>query len=102
MIEVVSHTDGVSIKGHARYAPHGQDIVCAAVSALTYTLISSIEELTQDKIKYTMSSGSTDIYHGNLSEASLLLVDSFFIGLEAIAQQYPDNVRVISPRRGRR
>lgn len=96
MIEVTHNLDGVSIKGHAEYAPHGQDIVCAAVSALTYTLVASIEQLTTDKIKYVMSSGSTDIHYGNLSEAALLLVDSFFVGIKAIESQYPDNVRVIT------
>ncbi|MCI7181565.1 MAG: ribosomal-processing cysteine protease Prp [Schaedlerella sp.] len=43
MIEVIVHQDGIKISGHAGYAPQGQDIVCAAVSAITQTLIKSIE-----------------------------------------------------------
>lgn len=36
---IVSHNDGeIKIEGHAEYAPEGQDIVCAGVSALTQSL----------------------------------------------------------------
>lgn len=96
MIEVTRHSDGITIKGHAGYAPRGQDIVCAAVSTLMYNLLASVEVLTTDKIKYTMMLGSTDIFYGNLSEAAMLLVDSFFVGIRMIADEYPDNVRVLS------
>lgn len=41
--------------GHANYAPHGQDIVCASVSAILQTAV---------------------------------------LGLEAIAEQYPDHVHI--------
>ena len=38
---------GFSAQGHAGYAPTGQDIVCAAVSALTQGTISAIGSLTE-------------------------------------------------------
>lgn len=94
MIEVTSTNDGISVKGHAHYAEPGKDIVCAGVSALVQTLIQSIEELTADKIKYSMSPGTVDIKFRNLSEQSLVLVDSFFIGITMIANDYPENVRL--------
>ena len=94
MIEVIAANDGISVKGHAHYAEPGKDIVCAGVSALVQTLIQSIEELTADKIKYSMSPGTVDIKFRNLSEQSLVLVDSFFIGITMIANDYPENVRL--------
>ena len=57
MIEVKRGTDRITIKGHAGYADAGNDIVCAAVSALAQTLIRSIEDLTETKIEYDISSG---------------------------------------------
>lgn len=95
MIEVSVRKDGITVDGHARYAPSGQDIVCAGVTTLTQTLIKSIEDLTTDKIKYSISSGRVDIEYGNLSERSRTLVDSFFIGILMIADGYPDFVRII-------
>lgn len=85
----------IIIDGHAGYAEPGQDIVCAAVSALVQTLIQSIEDLTSDKITYDISPGWADIKHGNLSQRAKLLVDSFFVGVEMIANEYPYNVRIV-------
>lgn len=94
MIVITKHEDGLSIRGHAHYAEIGKDIVCAAVSSLAQTLIYSIEELTEDKIQYVSKPGTVEIKHGNLSANAQLLVDSFFVGVNMIADNYPDNVRV--------
>lgn len=95
MIEVSVRKDGITVSGHAGYAPAGQDIVCAGVTALTQTLIKSIEDLTEDKIQYSISPGRVDINYGNLSERSRTLVDSFFIGICKVADEYPDYVRIM-------
>ena len=79
MIEVNVRLDGISVLGHAGYAPQGQYIVCAAVTALTQTLIKSFESLTTDKITYEISLGRVDIHYGCLTEAGKLLVDAFLL-----------------------
>jgi uncharacterized protein YsxB (DUF464 family) len=94
MIEVKRLKSGISVKGHANYAPIGQDIVCSAVSVLAQTLIQSVKELTTDEIKYSMSPGTVDIKFWCLSDQSKVLIDAFFIGIEGIAKAYPDNVKV--------
>lgn len=94
MIEISVRKDGITVIGHAGYAPPGQDIVCAGVSALTQTLIKSIEDLTTDKIKYSISPGRVDINYGNLTEKSRTLLDSFFVGATMIADEYPSCVRI--------
>ena len=92
---LISHKKGeIRIEGHAGYAPHGQDIVCASISALTQVFIASIEELTNDKIKSEISAGNAVIKHWNLSERGKVLLDSFFVGLHMIADCYPEYVRV--------
>lgn len=95
MIEVSVRKDGITIRGHAKYAPIGQDIVCAGVTALTQTLIKSVSDLTTDKIEYEISPGVADIKFGNLSEKAKTLVDSFFIGVCMIADEFPENVRIV-------
>lgn len=94
MIAVSVRKDRITVSGHAGYAEAGKDIVCAGVTALTMSLVKSINDLTDDKIEYEISPGRVDIHCGNLSEAEKLLVDSFFIGICLIAEEYPDNVRV--------
>lgn len=94
MIDIRRTESGITIKGHANYAEIGKDIVCAGISTLAQNLIQSIEELTADTIQYSMQPGTVDIEFGDLSEPAQLLVDSFFLGAEAIAATYPENVKV--------
>lgn len=94
MIVVNVRMDGITIEGHAGYAEPGKDIVCAGVTALTQTLIRSMENLVSDKTSYEISPGRVDIHYGNLSESGTLLVDSFFIGICQIASDFPDHVRI--------
>ena len=94
MIEVSVHEGEIKISGHANYAAPGYDIVCAGVTALAQTLIKSIKDLTDD-IEYEISPGRVDIKYGNLSEKSKTLVDSFFIGICMIAEEFPEYVRIM-------
>lgn len=95
MIELHRQEDGIKLIGHANYAPIGQDIVCAGVSTLVQTLIQAIEEMTEDKIEYSMQSGMVEIKHGILSERAQVLFESFFVGMKLIANTYPKNVRIV-------
>lgn len=95
MIEIRKVPDGIRIEGHAYYAPRGQDIVCAGVSALALGLVDSLEELTEDTIEYDILIGLVDIRYRDLSAEGQLLVDSFFVGVKLIADQYPDHVRIV-------
>ena len=94
MIAVSVRKDGIEINGHAGYAETGKDIVCAGVTALTQTLIRSMQGLLRDEIEYEVSPGRADIKYGNLSEEGKLLVDSFFIGICLIADEFPEYVRI--------
>ena len=94
MIEVGLRKDGIMISGHAGYAPTGSDIVCAGVTALTQELIGSMEGLTDDRIETDIGSGMASIQYGDLSEKGKLLINSFFIGICMIAEEFPDYVRI--------
>ena len=94
MIEVNVKNGEIRVLGHAGYAPQGQDIVCAGVTALTQTLAASLDKLTDDKPDYTIAPGIFKLKTRNLSTKSKLLVDSFFIGVCGIADAYPDYVRI--------
>ena len=95
MIEVSIRRDGISVSGHSGYAAQGSDIVCAGMTALTQTLIKSVVCLTADRIEYIISPGRADIKYRNLSEKAKTLVDSFFIGISMIADEFPDYVRIV-------
>lgn len=95
MITVEVKTNQIAIRGHARAGPKGQDIVCASVSVLFQTLITSIETFTKDKIGYSLKPGDAYLrWNGNLSERAKLLIDSFFIGICGVASAYPENINI--------
>lgn len=88
LIEVKITGHGIQMHGHAGYHKNGQDIVCSAVSALTCSLINSLHNLTNIKIRAETSNGMTVIEWEELTEPAELLVDSWFLGLTAINQEY--------------
>ncbi|MEE1444517.1 MAG: ribosomal-processing cysteine protease Prp [Blautia sp.] len=95
MIAVSVRKDEIKVYGHANHAAKGHDIVCAGATALVQNLIKSIEDLTEDKIEYDISPGRADIKYGNLSEKAKTLVDSFFVGICMIANEFPDYVKIV-------
>lgn len=81
------HYRGLKLLGHAGYAKHGSDIICAAVSALTVNTVNAIEKYTDDRIiiKTNALSGLLAFkFIGKASERSILLVDSLILGLQEI------------------
>ena len=99
MITVQQTKNAIHIIGHANYDDIGKDIVCAAVSALFQTFLLTMDKIkaeTKDKYIYDIKTGESVImFHEEKSQEAQLLIKSLFIGLEAIAESYPENVRII-------
>ena len=87
IVKITDHS--IWMSGHAcRKSLDGIDRACAAVSALTCTLINSLRDLTEDRILTLESSGKAIIEWEQLSEKGKLLVDSWFLGLTDINREY--------------
>ena len=84
-----SYLDFLS-KGHAGYAEEGQDIVCAAVSALIINTVNSMETFTKEKFQAKDKDGYVSIIFEqspNTPEGKLLM-DSLILGLTEIEHNY--------------
>lgn len=97
MIRVTLYTDaenlitGFELSGHADYAEHGSDIVCAAVSVLAINAINSIETFTSDcfDIKTEEESGYMELKMiSPISNNGRLLLNSLALGLQGVADDY--------------
>ena len=98
MINVTITPTSLSVKGHAGYNP-GNDIVCAAVSALVQTFEASAREFTTDEIISSLEDGDAVIAWPRAPTKELsLLIDSLYLGLCMMAASYPNNVSVSSTR----
>jgi len=85
------------VKGHANYAEHGYDIVCAGVSAITVGTVNAIEKLAGIKLPVKVKSGfvSSKIAQYNdteVNEKIQLLLESMLVMLQSIADSYGDYV----------
>lgn len=97
MIVVYAQQGRIAVTGHAGHGPPGHDLVCAAVSTLVQTLVSTIGELTDDKVKSDIRPGKVVVEYRDLSARGRLLIDSFFVGINGVAGAYPECVKIISP-----
>lgn len=83
---------GYEIKGHANYAPEGQDIVCAAVSALSLAVTHKIHANVQSFESVTR--GYMDIELFEPTKETEISIAILYDGLKSIEEEYPKNLRV--------
>ena len=92
---------GYRAQGHTGYAQAGQDIVCAAVSALTQSTLNGLRSVLKapvmfdiDDRKATLEAEITPEATGEQVEQAQLLLVTLLEGLQAIERSYPRNVRI--------
>jgi len=96
---VIKRDQGFSCTGHAGYAEKGTDVICAGISALTMSAVLALEQLTKLKlhIKENAAKGLLECYWNNIPaemERANLIVQVISIGLQDIAIQYPEYLKV--------
>ena len=97
---------GFESEGHAGYADSGYDIVCAAVSALLITCVNGLESVAHvtpavrqnDEVGYLKAELPDCLDEAQRHDAGVVL-DVVEQGIQAIAQQYPEFVRVSTKNR---
>ena len=87
-------------KGHAGYSKKGEDIICAAISILLYTLVTSIDvdDLAKDPI-VVMESGNTFIRIEPKKSRIQKIAGVFSVinnGFKILSENFPKNIRFFS------
>lgn len=88
-----NNKQGFVVSGHAEYADAGEDIVCAAVSALVFTTINSLDELLNSDINLSVDDETgliSAIFRNPISHDEELLFNSMLLGLLDIEKNYGD------------
>ena len=92
---------GYRASGHAGYAEAGQDIVCAAVSALTQATLNGLKNVLKAPVMFDIDDKAAILEARLTPEASeaqvtqaQLLLETLLEGLQAIERSYPRNVRI--------
>lgn len=91
---------GFCVKGHANTAPHGEDIVCAAVSALTQTAVLGLGQHLARRVAFSVKSGLLECHLEDAPDAcSAAILETMLLGLYEIAKINPNSVRILEHRR---
>lgn len=101
MIKVTFSTEGeklsLRLEGHAGYAEHGKDIVCASASILAYTFASIVENFGIDTY-INLESGDTTIKCVCTDHPMMDFIRDAFnfaqVGFDLLEANYPQYVRL--------
>lgn len=93
---VDGHMREFSFSGHAEYADHGEDIVCAAISALVIATTNAIDQLTNIEpiAEIDETSGYVHVELPKVNRDTDLLTASLRLAVEDTAESYPQNIKI--------
>lgn len=73
----------------------GQDIVCAAVSALTLTLINGLRAVAGMDISVDSHDGFASIGWEQANEVGKALIDTWYLGICDISREYSRYIKIV-------
>lgn len=82
---------GFVCTGHAGYGHSGTDIVCSAVSVLTFNTVNAVERFAGQEMDVTagQKDGVLEVRFKNpVNESTQLLMNAMVLGLQSVAQEY--------------
>ncbi|MCL2756260.1 MAG: ribosomal-processing cysteine protease Prp [Firmicutes bacterium] len=87
---------GFSIRGHANFGNHGQDVVCAAISAIAQTAVLGLIEVAKISPDIDKSDGwlSVVIFENEQRLDIRAILDTMVTGIRNIATQYPKHIKI--------
>ncbi|MBS6920353.1 MAG: ribosomal-processing cysteine protease Prp [Anaerococcus vaginalis] len=84
---------GFAIKGHANFDQHGYDIVCAAVSILSYTAVNTLDYYEID-FDFFDDENEMKVSLKNSNEKSEIILNDFEIGIKTLLTNYNEYVNL--------
>ena len=97
---------GFEEHGHSGYADAGEDVLCAAISAMTMLIINTIEVAYASNVEYTIDEGATNIRVRSKAALAEFEEDerkryavsglflSYFYQLNELVEEYYENLSV--------
>ncbi len=94
MIKVLVKNKEIIVKGHAKYAEYGHDIVCAAASSIVITSINACLKIDKYYLKYTQDQDKLTINILKDNEVCNLIILNMLEMLKELAQDYQKNIEI--------
>lgn len=97
MIYIHIDNASISVTGHAERpvgVPPGNNIICAAVTSITLTLIEGLREVAGLDIEAITESGDVQIRWNQLNDIGRALIDTWRLGIDGIQGSY-GNITIV-------
>lgn len=105
MTEIIVFTKGgipvgFNASGHCGYADAGEDIVCAAVSAVMQTAVLGVTEIANCSAAFEMNDGKLFLMldksvNGSQLRQAELILRTMHLGLRSIQEEYSNYLKLI-------
>lgn len=89
-----------TMSGHADFSNHGEDIVCAGASAVSFGAVNSVIKLTGVQPDIEMGDGGflrctvPDDLPSAVQEKVQLILESMIVSLQTIEQEYGKHIKI--------
>ncbi|GCF92856.1 hypothetical protein NRIC_07470 [Enterococcus florum] len=92
----------IEITGHAGFGEEGEDIICAGISTLAYSVLNSIDSLAGfqpiveiDEVEggYLYAEMLEDLPQEKVNISQILL-ESLLVGFKTVKEEYPDYIKI--------
>lgn len=91
---------GFNVSGHAEYDEYGKDIVCSAVTILTFNTIDTFTDILNmsDKLKINISDNEISLnllnHECKTYEKYQLIMQKYELGIQSIVESYGDYIEL--------
>ncbi len=89
-------------RGHAGDAPEGENVLCAAVSALTQTAVLGVTEALGQKAEWLVDEENAVVSlkpRDPMDRGVQAILQTLYVGMKNIADQFPKDIRIIDGKR---
>lgn len=85
----------VKISGHANFKKAGKDIVCAAISGITFGTLNALDELFKNDISINIGDNDININVNNWNNDINIVLKTMKLQLLTVKQQYKNYLEII-------
>lgn len=100
MINVCVNSTGSTfefkIEGHARSAPKGEDLICAAATILVRTAAAILQESSKDITEIDISDGKARIKLTEYDPVAVVEMSVIVKGFVLLMQEYPEYIKIFT------
>ena len=89
---------GFSLTGHSTVSCGDDEgrLLCSAVSSAAYMTVNTLTDVIRAQAEIKVDDGLMDVRLLSKADACQVLLEGFYIHMEQLSRQYPDNVKIIT------